>query len=232
MFPIKTTERVKRWPVVTWLLIAVNIWAFVQTLQLSDPNAFFRQWGLVPARFPLHDPRSLLQTPEVLQTLASCMFLHAGFMHVIGNMLSLFVFGPNVEDRFGRIGFAVIYLACGLAASITQIFFALDPDLPVVGASGAVAGVMGAFFVMYPKARVVSVIPVVVVPVIVRIPAFVYLLFWAGMNLINALKQWRFLDNEASGVAWWAHLGGFAIGAAYALVLSKRKPHEANAGET
>ena len=235
MFPIKTTERVESWPIVTWLLIALNILVFSQQLVVDDPGEFIRRWGLVPANYPHLFSASAhtdLMAPARLLPFVTCMFLHGGLWHLLGNMLSLFVFGPNVEDRFGRFGFLIIYLACGLAAGITQIAFAAGADIPVVGASGAIAGVMGAFFVMYPKARVVSVIPIIVIPLIVRVPAFFYLLFWIGMNVINALKEMQLSMNgtESAGVAWWAHIGGFAIGMIYAAILAKRKPRESTDG--
>jgi membrane associated rhomboid family serine protease len=232
MFPLKTTEKVNSWPVITWLLIAVNVFVFTQQIAVQDPGAFIRQWGLVPADYPNLFSASAgqdLLTAEALLPFVTSMFLHGGLWHLLGNMLSLFVFGPNVEDRFGHFGFLIVYLACGLAAAITQIAFSAGSPIPVVGASGAIAGVMGAFFVMYPKARVISVIPVIVIPLIVRVPAFFYLLFWIGMNVINALKemQMSFTDTESAGVAWWAHIGGFAIGMAYAAVLARKKPKEA-----
>ena len=233
MFPLKTTEKVNSWPVVTWLLIALNIFVFTQQLTVEDPGAFIRQWGLVPANYPHLFSSSAytdLMTASALLPFVTSMFLHGGLWHLLGNMLSLFVFGPNVEDRFGHIGFFTVYLACGLAAGITQIAFSAGADIPVVGASGAIAGVMGAFFVMYPKARVVSVIPIVVIPLIVRVPAFFYLLFWIGMNVINALKEMQLSMNDtvSAGVAWWAHIGGFAIGMIYAGLLAKKKPPESD----
>jgi membrane associated rhomboid family serine protease len=233
MFPLKTTEKVNSWPVITWLLIAVNVFVFTQQLTVADPAEFVHRWGLVPAHYPhlfSSNAHVDLLTAEALLPFVTSMFLHGGLWHLLGNMLSLFVFGPNVEDRFGHFGFLVVYLACGLAAGITQIAFTADvgAHVPVVGASGAIAGVMGAFFVMYPKARVISVIPIIVVPLIVRVPAFVFLLFWIGMNIINALKemQMSFTDTESAGVAWWAHIGGFAIGMIYAAILARKKPKE------
>lgn len=234
MFPLKTTERLNSWPVVTWLLIAVNIYVFVQQVAVADPTAFIMQWGLVPASYPhLFEP----QKAEfggwlTLAPFATSMFLHGGLWHLLGNMLSLWVFGPNVEDRFGHVRFGVFYLACGLAAAITQIAFAAGSPIPVVGASGAIAGVMGAFFVLLPRARVVCVVPIWVVPVIVRVPAIVFLFFWIGMNVINALTelQMNFSGAQSAGVAWWAHIGGFAIGIVFAALLAKRavpdKPEE------
>lgn len=231
MFPIKTTEKVNSWPVITWLLIALNVFVFTQQLTVQDPEAFFRTWGLVPANYPhlfSSSAHTDLLSLSNLLPFATSMFLHGGLWHLLGNMLSLFVFGPNVEDRFGHIGFFIVYFACGLAAGITQIAFSAGADIPVVGASGAIAGVMGAFFVLYPKARVVSVIPIIVIPLIVRVPAFFYLLFWIGMNVINALKEMQlsFTDTASAGVAWWAHIGGFAIGMIYAGALARKKPAE------
>lgn len=229
MFPLKTTEKVESWPVVTWLLIALNVYVFTQQLLVADPENFFMTWGLVPGNYPrLFSTEAAADiTFWTLAPFITSMFLHGGLWHLLGNMLSLFVFGPNVEDRFGHGKFLLVYVACGLAAGITQIAFS-TPDgamIPVVGASGAIAGVMGAFFVMYPKARVVSVIPIIVIPLIVRVPAFFYLLFWIGMNVINALKEMQLsmTGTESAGVAWWAHIGGFAIGMVYAAILSKRK---------
>jgi hypothetical protein len=231
MFPLKTTERVNSWPVMTWLLIALNIYAFTLQLTVADPAEFFMRWGLVPANYPNIFTRQAGADlgGEKLLPFVTCMFLHGGLWHLLGNMLSLFVFGPNVEDRFGHVRFLVIYLACGLAASITQIAFSTGSAIPVVGASGAIAGVMGGFFVLFPKARVISVVPIVVVPVIVRVPAFFYLLFWIGMNVINALKEMQLSLSgaESAGVAWWAHIGGFAIGMVYAGILARKsRPEE------
>jgi membrane associated rhomboid family serine protease len=233
MFPLKTTERLNSWPVITWLLIALNIYVFIQQLAVLDPVTFIMTWGLVPAkhRYLFAPAQADVGSGWVaFAPLVTSMFLHGGLWHLLGNMLSLWVFGPNVEDRFGHIGFAVIYMACGLAAAITQVAFSTADGLqvPVVGASGAIAGVMGGFFILFPKARVVSVIPIWIVPLIVRVPAFVFLFFWIGMNVINALTelQMSFTGTQSAGVAWWAHIGGFVIGTVYALVLAKKAPKD------
>lgn len=232
MFPIKTTERLNSWPIVTWLLIAANVYGFVQMLTVNDVGGFLQNWALVPADYNLRNPSAIEWNQYTLLPIVTHMFLHGGIAHIIGNLLSLMVFGPNVEDRLGKVGFFIFYFACGLAAAVTQVAFSQGSDVPVLGASGAIAGVMGAFFVMFPTARVVSVVPIVVYPLIVRIPAWVYLLFWIGMNVINALKEMRQIEQSA-GVAWWAHIGGFAIGMVYGLVLGRRKaPAKEDAGET
>jgi membrane associated rhomboid family serine protease len=227
MFPLKTTEPIKRFPFITLLLIAANVYVFTQQLLVEDPVAFFQQWGLVPANYPrlfsAEAGSDLVSSP--LLPFVTSMFLHGGWMHLLGNMLSLFVFGPNMEDRFGHTRFLAVYFACGLAAGITQIAFSAGSEIPIVGASGAIAGVMGAFFLMFPRARVVTLILIVVFPLIVRIPAFFYLLFWIGMNVVNAFSEIQ-LGVASQGVAWWAHIGGFAIGMVYAGVLSGRQRSE------
>jgi membrane associated rhomboid family serine protease len=229
MFPLKTTERCNTWPVMTWVLILLNLFAYYQMFMAMQQgqgalDIFIGKYALFPNQYDLAHPSRIALTTATLTPLVTHMFVHGGLVHILGNLLSLMVFGPNVEDRFGHIGFVVVYFACGLFAALTHIFFNLGSIIPVVGASGAIAGVMGAFFVMFPKARVVSVVPIVVVPVILRIPAVVYLFFWIGMNVINALKDMRFGGSGDSGVAWWAHIGGFAIGMIYASVLSKQAP--------
>ncbi|MCC6573631.1 MAG: rhomboid family intramembrane serine protease [Planctomycetes bacterium] len=232
MFPIKTTERLNSWPIVTWLLIAANIYGFVQTLYVKDPDAFMQMWALVPANYDLRNPGLIQWTQYTILPIFTHMFLHGGIAHIAGNLLSLLVFGPNVEDRFGKIGFLIFYFACGLAAAVTQVAFSQGSTIPTLGASGAIAGVMGAFFVLYPTAKVVSVVPIIVYPLIVRVPAWVYLFFFAGMNVVNALKEMRMMQ-DSQGVAWWAHIGGFAIGMVYGLILGRRKAEpKASAGET
>ncbi len=227
MFPLKTTERCYSWPVFTWLLIGLNLWVYfemIMVMQQGEPALlkFIQTYALYPRNYDLQHPGSIALTGERWLPVVSHMFLHGDGWHILGNMLALMVFGPNVEDRFGHFRFLAVYLACGLFAAITHVVFNVGDATPIVGASGAIAGVMGAFFVMFPKARVVSLVFVV----ILRMPAIVYLFFWIGMNVINALKVMRFGGGGESGVAWWAHIGGFAIGMIYAAVLSKN-PHPA-----
>ncbi|MHC4839442.1 MAG: rhomboid family intramembrane serine protease [Planctomycetota bacterium] len=232
MFPLKTTVRVNSWPVVTWLLIALNMYFFVVQHQVTDAEmtSFYGRYALTPGHFIglFEGTKSITDySPIDFLPFLSCMFLHGGIWHLLGNMLSLWVFGPNIEDRLGHVGFTVFYLACGLAASITQVPFTLDSTVQVLGASGAIAGVMGAFFVLFATARVVSIVPIWIVPLIVRIPAFFFLLFWIGMNIINGLTAVQLATHgkeDAAGVAWWAHIGGFVIGMILAVFLKKNPP--------
>ena len=194
-FPIRDHNPSERTPYVTWALIALNIGIFLSYWSLfSDERAisnFFYHWGLVPRA----------ASPE---TFLTSMFLHGGFMHLAGNMLFLWIFGDNMEDQMGHIGFGMFYLACGLAAAFAQVASAPDSSLPMVGASGAIAGVMGGYLLLFPKARVDIFFFYRMLPV----PAWIVLAFWFGLQVF----QGSTLTTEAGGVAYWAHAGGFAAG--------------------
>ncbi len=199
MFPIRDHNPSERTPFVTWTLIAVNVLVFIgYSGLLGNERAlqqFFMTWGLVPA----------ISSPE---TFVSSMFLHAGFMHLAGNMLFLWVFGDNLEDQMGHFGFLVFYLAGGLGAAVTQV--SADPSsyVPMVGASGAIAGVMGGYLLMFPKARVDMVLILVVFFRIFTVPAWLVL---AGWFLVQVF-QGTMAGPGMGGVAYWAHAGGFAAG--------------------
>jgi membrane associated rhomboid family serine protease len=161
----------------------------------------------VPARL-LADPFS----PAGIATVFTSMFMHAGWVHVIGNMLYLWIFGNNIEDRFGPIGFAVFYLICGLGASGAQILASPNSTLPMLGASGAVAGVLGAYLLLYPGATVITVIPIFVFIEVARVLAFLVIGFWFILQLGSGLASLGAGEAEAGGVAWFAHIGGFVAG--------------------
>lgn len=152
-------------------------------------------------------------------TLLTCTFLHGSWMHVIGNLWFLHIFGDNVEDRFGHFGYLLFYLASGIAASATHLLTNAGSAMPTVGASGAIAGVMGAYLLLYPHARVLTLIPIMVFFPVVTIPAPVFLGIWFLMQFFQG--TFALASTQAEGVAWWAHIGGFAFGAAIALVLGK-----------
>jgi membrane associated rhomboid family serine protease len=162
-------------------------------------NALLINWGMVPAR---------ISEGQGLHTLFTSMFLHGGLMHLAGNMLFLYIFGDNVEDAFGRLNFLLLYLVSGLCAALAQ--FALDraSDVPMVGASGAIAGVMGAYLLLFPKARVDILIIIIVIFRILPIPAYILLAVWFGMQFLGGLYS----DTATAGVAYWAHAGGFVAG--------------------
>ncbi len=200
MFPISDVIPSRTTPYVTVSLIGLNALAFLYELQLSlsELQVFTQIFGVVPATF------------SWLSVLTS-MFLHGGWIHFLGNMLYLWIFGDNVEDRFGHGAFLLFYVGCGTAAAFGQI--ALNPysEVPMIGASGAIAGVMGAYFVLYPHSRVLTAVFVVIFMDIVEIPAIFFLGIWFLMQLLSGVGSIG--TGMDGGVAFWAHIAGFASGA-------------------
>ncbi len=175
MIPLRDENPTKRFPFVTIALLAANIAAFIYELSLSDEDlgVLIETWALTPAHL-IAEPSS----PSVLVTLLSAMFLHGGWLHLGGNMLYLWIFGNNVEDRFGRIQFLAFYLGTGVVATIAHVVAAGPTDVPLVGASGAIAGVLGAYLLLFPKARVLVAIPIFIIIEIARVPAAFVIGFW------------------------------------------------------
>jgi membrane associated rhomboid family serine protease len=202
MIPLRDVIPSRTRPVVTVGLIALNAAAFLhqQTLAPRELEVFVRTWGLVPAAF---SPIDLLVS----------MFLHGGWMHFLGNMLYLWIFGDNVEDRFGHGRYLMFYLLCGVVAALLQTVFSPGSRVPMVGASGAIAGVLGAYLVMFPKSRILTLLPVFVFVQIIEVPALFFLGFWFLLQLLSGVGS---LGQQADvgGVAFWAHAGGFAAGMA------------------
>ncbi len=209
----------QRWPIVTALFVAANVVAFFYELSLGEADGqqlaqFVQSWGVVPREFA--EARDLAPTIELpfFVTLVSSMFLHAGWGHLLGNMLYLWVFGDNVEDRLGRGAFVVFYVAAGLAAAGAQIIASPDSLVPMIGASGAVSGVLGAYLVLFPKKRV----RVLMFYVVWEVPAFVVLGFWAAMQLVSGYASVGSVEGAGGGgVAYLAHVGGLAAGVLVAL---------------
>lgn len=205
MIPILDTLPSRRVPAVTWMLIVLNSLAFFYELSLPprELEVFLRLVGMVPAR--------LQADPAAVWTLLSSMFFHAGWLHFLGNMWTLWLFGDNVEDRLGPVHYLLFYLLCGLAAGWAQ--FAAQPDspLPAIGASGAIAGVLGAYFAMFPTARIITLVPLLFVPLFFEVPAVVYLGVWFVLQLFSGVLSLGGA-SEAGGIAWWAHVGGFVAG--------------------
>lgn len=210
MFPFRDHNPSQNRPVVTWALIALNVLIFVITLPLEgDPQALgqlYDSYALVPARF---------SDGAGLHTLFTSAFLHAGVMHLGGNMLFLWIFGDNMEDQMGRLGFVVFYLACAAAAGLAQTLSAPGSPVPMVGASGAIAGVMGGYLLMFPKARVDILVILIVIIRTFPLPAWVVLGLWFGAQLLFGMTT----PTDAGGVAYWAHAGGFVAGLALTVPL-------------
>ena len=199
-------------PLVTYILIVLNAIFFIVELNGGDP--FVMQWAFVPTRF-LANP--VAESP----TLFTSMFMHAGLLHIGGNMLYLWIFGDNVEDGFGHVKFVIFYLICGLAATGAQLAFSLDSSIPNLGASGAIAGVLGAYLLLYPKARVSVLSGRGVIPV----PALLVIGLWFVLQLFSGIGS-LFDTTDTGGVAHMAHIGGFVAGLVLALLLrGKAKPN-------
>lgn len=207
MIPLKDTVQSRSFPIVNWILIVTNVLVFLMELSLGPRvEAFIAAFGVVPAR--------LLSAPGLSQllTILTSMFLHGGWLHLISNMLALYIFGDNVEDRVGHGRYVVFYLVCGLIAALTHIAFSSTSAAPTIGASGAISGVLGAYFVLYPSARVTTLIPIFILPWFVEIPAIVYLGFWFLSQLLNGTLAIVAGAQAFGGVAFWAHVGGFVAG--------------------
>jgi len=200
----------------TYLLILVNIVVFFYEVSLSpaEREALFRLWGFVPAKF--FDPyfAILVGEPSYQKYLSivTHLFLHGGWLHFIGNMWTLWIFGDNVEDRLGPWGFLLFYLFCGIFATFFHAYIYQDSVVPVIGASGAISGVMGAYFMMYPFARILVLVPIFFIPLLFEVPAFFYLLFWFFIQFYSGLFS-LVMPHTVGGVAWFAHIGGFLAGA-------------------
>jgi membrane associated rhomboid family serine protease len=203
MFPIRDHNPSGRTPFVTYALIAANVLIFLSYWSLFDSprelSLFYSQWAFVPAQ---------LSAGENATTLVTSMFLHGGIMHLLGNMLFLFIFGDNMEDEMGHIGFAVFYLISGIAAALAQYASGPLSPVPTLGASGAIAGVMGGYLLLFPKARVDVLIIIVIFFRVFPIPAWIVLLVWFGIQLFSSIGSSAF----DGGVAYWAHAGGFIAG--------------------
>ncbi len=224
MIPLRDENPSGSAPRVTMALIVVNCALFVYELLLgAELRDFMMQWGLVPQRITLalrYGDEPLL---GVALTPLTSMFLHGGWLHLIGNMWYLWIFGDNVEDRLGHGRFIVFYLMCGIVAAFGQIFMDPASTLPTIGASGAIAGVMGAYFVLYPQSRVLTLIPLFIFWEIIELPAIVLLGFWFLIQLFSAGAIAVTAQTGGGGVAFMAHVAGFITGMLAVFVFRKRR---------
>ncbi len=208
MLPIRDHNPSRHTPIVTYVLIAANVLIFLTYADAFDEprrlSQIFWDWGFIPARLSAGDGAAGLITS---------IFLHGGWMHLAGNMLFLWIFGDNLEDEMGRLPYLIFYLACGLAASIAQ--YAAEPfsQIPMVGASGAIAGVMGGYLLLFPKAKVDILLIFIVFFRIIPVPAWLMLALWFGFQVLRGVMA----DPTVGGVAYWAHAGGFVVGAIFAI---------------
>ena len=208
-----------------WLLILANGVVFLFELMMPAPalERFFYLFGIVPARYTHPDWALWVGFPlDDYWPFLTSMFLHGGWMHVIGNIWTLWIFGDNVEDRMGPVRFLLFYLLCGLAAGFVHWLTGPNSTIPTVGASGAIAGVMGAYFLLFPTSRVVVLVPVLFFPLFFEVPAVAYLGFWALSQVFSGTLSLAGPEN-VGGVAWWAHVGGFVTGIALQFLFVRRR---------
>ena len=233
MLLLNDTEERWRFPLVTLLIVAGCGAVFWWEQRLGETGLMraIREWGFVPA-----EARTALREGDKLglrhavATLFSSQFLHAGWLHILGNMWALWIFGDNVEDRMGRRLYLVFYLACGVAAAVAQALSSGGASpVPMIGASGAISGVMGAYMVWCWRARVTLLVPIVVIPFPVKVPAVLYQIFWIGTQWLAAAAASGRSVN-LGGVAWWAHIGGFTCGVLAAFFIRPLTEREATLG--
>lgn len=218
MIPLRDDVPSRSLPIVTFVLIGLNVAAYVYQLSLGfavDPagraaaEAFVFEFGATPCRLTATCDRGDFPSPYV--TVFTSMFLHGSPLHVGGNMLYLWIFGNNIEDSMGHARFVVFYLACGVSAALAQVMLNPNSPIPMVGASGAISGVMGAYLVLYPRVRVFAMVPIGIFPISIALPAWTMLLYWAAIQFFSGVVGMMGAQDEG-GVAFGAHVGGFLAG--------------------
>ncbi|MDI3316128.1 MAG: rhomboid family intramembrane serine protease [Bacillota bacterium] len=214
MIPVGDDVRSRRFPWVTVLLVVANILIFLHELGMTPDqlDLFYARWGLVPSQVTASWSRYGPLAAASWQPLVTAIFLHGSWLHVIGNMIFLWIFGDNVEDLMGHLRFIVFYLLTGVIGNVVQTLFYPHSGIVVIGASGAIAGVLGAYLVKYPWARVTTVIPLGFFIVPLHIPAVVFLVFWFAVQLLSGAASLG-VEYASGGVAYWVHVGGFLAGA-------------------
>lgn len=205
MFPLYDTVRSHKFPFVNLLLIGLNAFAFFFEIRMSpaELQSFIFANGLIPVQL-------LGSFSDEWIKIYSSMFLHGGWFHILNNMWVLFIFGDNVEGRMGGVRYLLFYLLSGTAAGLLQAYILPTSHVPMIGASGAVAGVLGAYLILFPRSRIASLVPILFIFTLIEVPAFLFLMFWFFSQLFSG---WLALQGgTASGIAWWAHIGGFIFG--------------------
>jgi membrane associated rhomboid family serine protease len=215
MIPLKDMTPRRSTPVMTLLLIVANSIVFFYQISLPARAAdvLVNHYGLIPARIEYALAGGHHVTfAQAFVPLFTCMFLHGGWLHIIGNMWFLWIFGANVEDRFGSFTYLLVYLICGIGSGISQVLFSWGSTVPSIGASGAISGVLAAYLVFFPGSRILTLIPLFIIFFTVKIPAFIFILLWFLVQILSGLGSLGAGVGTGGGVAWWAHVGGFLIG--------------------
>lgn len=214
MFPISDSAKAARFPIITIIFVALNIYAFYLQATVADPQGFINQYALISSRIDFSIPSSLL--PFI-----TSMFLHADLFHIVSNMWFLWIFGDNVEGHFGKFFYPLVYLSSGLVGSFLQYITIPDSTIPMLGASGAVSGVLGAYYILFPHSRIKTLLLTFVIT-IVEIPAVAYLFYWFFIQFISGVFSIGAGSQDLGGVAFWAHVGGFITGVIFAKIAQGR----------
>jgi membrane associated rhomboid family serine protease len=226
VIPIRDSNPSRITPYVTYAIIALNVAVFLYEIGIGlysgrmngELAAFFAEYGMVPQRYSSPELSEHFTWFQQALPFLSTMFLHGGLLHIIGNMWVLWIFGDNVEEWFGHVRFALFYLLWGVTATLLHLAANWGDTTPVIGASGAIAGVMGAYLILYPRAKVLTLVPIFIFIQFIELPAVVFLGFWFLLQFLQGTV------GGATGVAWWAHIGGFIAGIASILILGGKRP--------
>jgi len=211
MLPLRDDIPSSKRPVITYLLVAINVVVFLYEMTLGkNVNDFIISYGVIPQD---------ISTGTRFYTLLTSMFMHGGFWHILGNMLFLWIFGDNVEDTLGKFWFIIMYFLAGITGSIAHILVSQNSTIPTIGASGAISGVLGAYLILYPRAKVLALVPIIFFIRFIMLPAYVFLGFWIFLQLILGIGS----TAGGAGVAYFAHIGGFVIGVIFGLIFKRRQ---------
>jgi membrane associated rhomboid family serine protease len=223
LIPLKDLTPRRSFPIVTLLLILANVAVFLYqiTLPTRAEEAFIMTYAAVPAKIQLALAGRHYTMEQALIPLFTCLFLHGGWLHIIGNMWFLWIFGANVEDRMGPIAYLLFYLVCGVGSSIAQTIFSWGSNVPALGASGAISGVLGAYLVLFPGSQILTLVTLFIIWFRAQIPAFVFIGLWFLIQFLSGIGSLGAAGaRSGGGVAWWAHVGGFVLGMILAKIFS------------
>jgi membrane associated rhomboid family serine protease len=229
MIPIRDTNPSRKTPVVNFLLIASCVLLFLYQLQLGRQlEPFLFQYGLVPVRITRAEIAQHFSLMDQIVPFFSSMFLHGGWLHLIGNMWVLYIFGDNIESELGHVQYVFFYLLCGLTAAAIQVITNPGSGIPTIGASGAIGGVMGAYFVLYPRAKILALVPIVFFFTLVQVPAYFFLGFWFVLQFFSGTLALVAQAEQYAGIAWWAHIGGFVGGIIFLYIFKAGPSRDVN----
>ena len=221
MFPLSDANPTRRLPILTYALIVINVLVFLWELTLtqSQLDQAFLNLAVVPANISRN-----LFSPETVFDIVRSMFFHGGWDHILGNMLYLYLFGDNVEDRLGKIGFLILYFVSGFAATFAQVLIDPTSQIPLIGASGAIAGVLGGYLLLYPSVKVRGIVPLGGISTIAEWPAFIVLGMWFVLQLVSGFASLGADASYGGGVAFFAHIGGFVVGLIITFIITRLVP--------